>query len=235
MLLHKRLNVGCGFDIRDGYTNVDMNAFHQPDLIADISNIHQVEDGTVEEVLAQDVLEHVPRTKVLPALVEWNRVLHVGGILRLRVPDLTSIARMILAGEHKAVVVDMLYGTQPYAGDFHTAGFTVQSLTSELKEAGFALESAEIIDSWMISAVARKVSQVRSNVFDLAKNDSLSSTEFVKSIYVAILGRDADNEGLQHFVQSMDDGARDRFQVATTIASSEEARRRGARLVEAVA
>jgi hypothetical protein len=43
-----------------------MNAFHQPDLIADISNIHQVEDGTVEEVLAQDVLEHVRARKYCP-------------------------------------------------------------------------------------------------------------------------------------------------------------------------
>jgi predicted SAM-dependent methyltransferase len=232
MLLHKKLNVGCGFDIREGYTNVDINAFHKPDIVADIADIHQVEDSFAEEVLAQDVLEHVPRTKVMPALVEWNRVLQINGILRLRVPDLKSIAKMILSGGNESTVVDMLYGTQSYTGDFHMAGFTTESLADELRQAGFLTESMEISDGWLISASARKVGGARSEVFELAKNKNLSHSDFVKSIYKALLGREADAEGLQHFVDTLNGGARDRHQVAATIAKSDEARRRGARLVE---
>jgi predicted SAM-dependent methyltransferase len=232
MLLHKKINVGCGFDKRDGYTNVDLNGFHEPDLIADITNIYQVESGAAEEVLAQDVLEHVPSTKVMPALVEWNRVLCLEGILRVRVPDLKSIANMLLAGAApQADLVQMLYGTQSYAGDFHMAGFTVEILTAMLEEAGFSLSSVEIVDGWLISATARKVRNARSRVFELAKDGSSSNTEYVRSLFVSLLGREPDEGGLQHFVQSLDEGARDRYQVITTIASSDEARKKEVRLV----
>lgn len=35
----RRLNVGCGFDIRPDYINVDMNDFHSPDVVADIVDL----------------------------------------------------------------------------------------------------------------------------------------------------------------------------------------------------
>ena len=228
---HKKLNVGCGLDKREGYTNVDINGFHDPDLIADITDMHQVEDGAAEEVLAQDVLEHVPSTKVMPALVEWNRTLCLEGILRVRVPDLKSIASMLLAGAPQADLIQMLYGTQSYAGDFHMSGFTVEILTDMLEEAGFALSSVEIVDAWLLSAEARKVRNVRSRVFALAKDTRSSNTEYVKSIFSTLLGREPDPGGLQHFVQSLDDGVRDRYQVIKTIASSDEARKKEVRLV----
>jgi predicted SAM-dependent methyltransferase len=228
---HKKFNVGCGLDKREGYTNVDINGFHDPDLIADITDIHQVEDGFAEEVLAQDVLEHVPTTKLMPALVEWNRVLCMDGTLRVRVPDLKSIASMLLAGAPQADVVSMLYGTQSYAGDFHMAGFTVEILTDRLNEAGFKLSSLDILDGWLISAVARKVRNVRSQAFGFAKDANSSNTEYVRSIFITLLGREPDVGGLQHFVQSLDEGVRDRYQVITTIASSDEARQKAVRLV----
>ena len=30
----RRLNLGCGFDVRPGYLNVDLHAWHKPDLLA---------------------------------------------------------------------------------------------------------------------------------------------------------------------------------------------------------
>lgn len=230
-LQYKKLNVGCGLDKRMGYTNVDLNDFHEPDLVADITDIHQIEDGAADEVLAQDVLEHVPSTKVMPALVEWNRLLCSGGTLLVRVPDLRSIAGMFVAGAPEADLIQMLYGTQSYAGDFHMSGFTVDRLKGMLDEAGFSLASVEIIDRWLISATARKSRGVRSEVFSLAKKASLNNTEFVTSIFRALLGREPDRGGLEHFVQSMETGARDRYQVINTIANSEEGRQKGARLI----
>ncbi len=230
---YRKLNVGCGFDKREGYTNVDLNSFHAPDLVADIINIFQVEDGAAEEVLANDVLEHVPGTRVMPALVEWNRLLCRGGELRLRVPDLVSVAKMIISGEQGNGVIDMLYGTQSYIGDFHMSGFTSKSLTSMLDQSGFALSSLEVTHGWLLSASARKVRSVRSRAFELAKNEKLNDLEYVKAIYVALLDREADDGGLQHFANSLAEGVRDRYQIISTIFHSDEGRAKGARLVEA--
>ena len=233
MLHHEKLNVGCGLDKREGYTNVDISGFHVPDLIADIIDIHQVADGAAKEVLAQDVLEHVPSTKVMPALVEWNRILCSEGILRVRVPDLKSIVSMLLAGAPHADLIRMVYGTQSYAGDFHMSGFTIEILTHMLQEAGFALSSVEIVDAWLISATARKVKNVRSRVFELAKDENLSDSEYVKLVFGTLLGREPDREGLEHFLQSLNEGVRDRYQVISTIFSSDEARTKGGvRLVD---
>lgn len=231
MLVHRKLNVGCGFDKREGYTKIDMNGFHEPDLVADITDIHPVPDGAAEEVLAQDVLEHVPGIRALAALVEWNRVLCHGGVLKLRVPELKAIARMLLASPAPAVdFTAMLYGTQAYAGDFHMSGFTLESLTAQLAECGFCLESSDIVHDWMIGVTARKLRSVRSTAFSLAKDARLDPAAYVKAVYPALLGREADAAGLQHFVHSLVTGVRDRYQVIKAIAASDEGTRT-ARLV----
>jgi predicted SAM-dependent methyltransferase len=56
-----KLNLGCGFDIRAGYVNIDANDEHHPDLVSDVANLSALADGVAIEALAQDVLEHLPR------------------------------------------------------------------------------------------------------------------------------------------------------------------------------
>ena len=73
--LPKKLNVGCGFDIRPGFLNVDAAAFHDPDLVADVTDLRMLPDGYFEEIVAQDVLEHFERSKTSTALTEWSRLL----------------------------------------------------------------------------------------------------------------------------------------------------------------
>jgi hypothetical protein len=34
--LPRKLNLGCGWDKRDGYLNVDLHGSHDPDLVADV-------------------------------------------------------------------------------------------------------------------------------------------------------------------------------------------------------
>src|SRR3954449_9383032 len=55
--LPTRLNVGCGYDIRPGFLNVDNGDWHSPDLVADITDLVMLPSGHFEEIVAQDVLE----------------------------------------------------------------------------------------------------------------------------------------------------------------------------------
>lgn len=64
----KQLNLGCGFDHREGYLNFDMNVWHQPDLLADVRKIGFLPAKYCDEILAQHVLELLPRTETLRAL-----------------------------------------------------------------------------------------------------------------------------------------------------------------------
>lgn len=77
----RKLNLGCGFDLREGYLNVDMNVWHKPDLLADVRKLGFLPAQYYEEILAQDVLEHLPRTETLRVLAHWNRPLKMGGKL----------------------------------------------------------------------------------------------------------------------------------------------------------
>jgi hypothetical protein len=45
---------------REGYVNVDFAPHHRPDVAGDVLNL-PIAEGVFEEILAQDVHEHLPR------------------------------------------------------------------------------------------------------------------------------------------------------------------------------
>lgn len=156
-----RLNLGCGFDRREGYLNVDLHDFHAPDLVADITNLEMLPAGAFEEVLAQDVLEHLPRAKIAATLIEWHRLLKPGGVLSLRVPNLAALSGLFSAHERQSLdtqntLVQCVYGTQAYEGDYHLAGFTPRLLTAVLVTIGFGEISITDRDGWLMEVRAVK-------------------------------------------------------------------------------
>lgn len=155
----RRLNLGCGYDRREGYLNVDLQDFHSPDLIADIRDLPMLSSGHFEEILAFDCLEHLPRTDSARALEEWNRLLTPGGTLRLTVPDAAAILQRLAASddleEHERWLAN-LFGTQAYTGDFHQAGFTDILMIGLLARTGYCGIRIERRDDWLLSVFARK-------------------------------------------------------------------------------
>lgn len=90
-----RLNLGCGKRMLHGYVNIDSKSFNHLGVhIAqmDVRDL-QYSDGSVDEILAEFVLEHIPYHEVQETVWEWWRVLKVGGTLKLLVPDFDMIAR----------------------------------------------------------------------------------------------------------------------------------------------
>lgn len=161
-LFPDRLNLGCGYDRREGYLNVDINDFHSPDLVADVTNLHMLPAGAYREVLAQDVLEHLPRTVTLDVLREWNRLLRIGGMLRMRLPSVLDVAQLMRAPENQSVemqelLIQCLFGTQAYTEDTHLTSFTEPLLRHYLDEAGFAVRKWGLHDQWLFDIEAEKV------------------------------------------------------------------------------
>jgi predicted SAM-dependent methyltransferase len=160
-----RLNLGCGWDHREGYLNVDLHDFHKPDLVADVTNLEMLPSGHYQEVIAQDVLEHLPRTSTQTVLQEWSRVLAEGGRIHLRVPSVIDLAEMMKQPEHQEVAqqelfVQCLFGTQAYTEDTHFTTFTKPLLRHYLAQAHLEVTEWGMRDGWLFEVDAVKVPYV---------------------------------------------------------------------------
>lgn len=210
--LPRKINVGCGYDRREGYLNVDLHAVHEPDLVADVVSMPMLPSGAFDEVLAQDVLEHVERAKTA-----WTRLLAVGGILHVRVPSLAGMFDLLSQPErrdpvHGEEIIHLVYGTQAYTGDYHLAGFTAQTLDAALRDAGLLVCEASVLHGWLFDIRARKTDRLDDD------------REFVHSAYFTILGRPADAGGLAAFAGALAERRMTRDDLATTLRNSAEAR-----------
>lgn len=84
-----RLNLGCGFDRRDGWHNVDKMAEAVPDQVVDLEALPWPwPDSSVDEVLMRHVLEHLGREPevYLGLMRELWRVLKPGATATITVP-----------------------------------------------------------------------------------------------------------------------------------------------------
>ena len=191
-----KLNLGCGFDIRPGLMNVDINDFHKPDLVSDITWLKPVADRSAGFVLAQDVLEHIRRDQCMTALHEWNRVMMDGALLVIRAPDVLALADMLRAPERsspeaQAFVLHQLFGAQGYEGDFHFNGFTDITIRDNLAQSGFEIVSLRHKDEWLFEVLAKKVRHAPPDpMLRIESND-----EFLDAAYRARLGREPDVGG----------------------------------------
>lgn len=159
----RKLNLGCGWDKRDGYLNVDFAEWHGPDLLADVRDLPMLPDGHYVEIVAQDILEHLPRADGPVALKEWARLLEPGGRLVLRVPNLLGLAFVFTwktSIDEQQELVGCLFGTQAYDGDYHQNGYTELLLRHELRNAGFGQIEVSPFCEWLFDVVATKTAPV---------------------------------------------------------------------------
>jgi len=82
-----KLNIGCGEDIKEGYVNIDNRNLKGVDVILDLNEKLPFHNNYAEEVLAQDVMEHLD---TIGLLKEIHRILIQGGQVIIRVPHYSS-------------------------------------------------------------------------------------------------------------------------------------------------
>jgi len=78
-----KLNLGANDRAFPGFRSVDI--VPPADEIADLTKPWPWPDSSVEEILAHDVIEHLPDKRL--TMNEMWRVLKPGGIVRIQVPD----------------------------------------------------------------------------------------------------------------------------------------------------
>jgi ubiquinone/menaquinone biosynthesis C-methylase UbiE len=89
----RKLNLGCGKDIRAGYVNLDSARLSGVDVVHDLNTLPlPFPDGEFDEILAKDVLEHVDSVAVLRDL---HRIMAPGALLHVQVPHFSSAANYV--------------------------------------------------------------------------------------------------------------------------------------------
>jgi len=86
-----RLHLGCGTKKLQGWINIDSVHACQPDVILDISEPLPYKDLSVDEILAEDLLEHFDKYLRYVVFSEWARVLKIGGTITIQVPNFKKI------------------------------------------------------------------------------------------------------------------------------------------------
>ena len=114
----------------------------QVDYTGHCADLSRFADGSVSEIYASHVLEHLRFHTELPAaLREFYRVLQPGATLRVSVPDLNTLCRLFLdpalATAQRFQVMQMMFGGQTHAADTHYVGLDEEFLGEYLRAAGF--------------------------------------------------------------------------------------------------
>jgi rfaE bifunctional protein nucleotidyltransferase chain/domain len=134
-----KLHVGSRNYKPDGYVTVDIDPANAPDIVADITDMAVVADASCDEVVAGHVLEHIEWPNSFGAIAEFARVLKPGGVVKIAVPDMASLLRMLLSGESAFHVMGLVYGLGGRVNTFerHRYGFTPGMLADILETLGF--------------------------------------------------------------------------------------------------
>ena len=145
----KKLNLGCGDKILEGYVNVDIaesRAGKSPDVLCDLHKLEPFEDNSVDEILSVHVIEHFWRWEVADILQEWVRVLKPGGKMILECPNLISACVEFLKnpdacsgpGPEGQTTMWVFYGDPRWKDPLmvHRWGYTPNSLGQVMFNAG---------------------------------------------------------------------------------------------------
>ena len=95
--MNKFLYVGCGNHRLIGFTHVEIDfsktyskgtVVKPPEILCDITKKIPLGDNSVELIYSSETMEHLKYREFLNHLIESHRILMMGGIVRICVPDL---------------------------------------------------------------------------------------------------------------------------------------------------
>ena len=143
-----KLNLGCGNDVRPDYLNLDVIPAKQPlppEVFrqGDVGELDWVcQDGSVEEILALNVLQCFPTPVVEQVLANWLRKLRPGGVIKIAFTDLCTIGNL-LANDTlpREQAITLLFGPQDSLANVFKTGLDAKWVTERLTSGGLVIET----------------------------------------------------------------------------------------------
>jgi SAM-dependent methyltransferase len=131
---------------------VDVDTSVEPDIVADLTDLSAIPNGTADAVWASHCVEHLYDHQVKVALREFRRILRDDGFVCIIVPDLQSIAEFVAADRlHDPIYQspagpvtphDVLFGygaalARGHISMAHHCGFTPKALLRAFQDVPF--------------------------------------------------------------------------------------------------
>lgn len=83
-----KLNIGCGEKLLEGHVNFDKTPVDASCKQGDINDVIDIPDGSADEVLLDNVIEHVDC--IVHSMKDVRRLLKLGGIVKIYTPHYSS-------------------------------------------------------------------------------------------------------------------------------------------------
>jgi predicted SAM-dependent methyltransferase len=134
----RRVNVGCGKDVRDGWWNLDYIYFPGVDEIRDATRPWR--HRNLDFVFSEHFIEHLTLFQAIDFLTHAGNALREGGVMRLSTPNVTAVIRESYTF-NPASESERLHDTIDINSCFHAYGhqflFSAEFLRFLLEELGF--------------------------------------------------------------------------------------------------
>jgi predicted O-linked N-acetylglucosamine transferase (SPINDLY family)/predicted SAM-dependent methyltransferase len=127
----------------DGWEVLNANPAPYVDHVCNANDLSQFPDNTFSAVYASHIVEHLDyQNELKKTLDEWNRVLTPGGQIFISVPDLDTLAWLILEKDElsfqdRFLVMRMMFGGHVDQYDYHVVGLNEEFLTAYLNLSGY--------------------------------------------------------------------------------------------------
>ncbi|PIR41808.1 MAG: hypothetical protein COV30_01280 [Candidatus Yanofskybacteria bacterium CG10_big_fil_rev_8_21_14_0_10_37_15] len=132
------IHVGCGDCVDPRFINLDTRPGLNIHVVEKVENIDKVFNAEFADLIyACHILEHIQYSKVLDTVKKMRRCLKYGGVLRLSVPDFSTMVDMYKESNNIESILRPLLGGQGYEYNFHYSAFDEKYLRNILLEAGF--------------------------------------------------------------------------------------------------
>ena len=180
-LMKTFLHVGCGPQYQSslkGFNNAnwkevrfDIDESVNPDIVGTLTDMKQVETGSVDAIYSSHNIEHVYPHEVSIVLKEFHRVLKDDGIVVLHCPDLQAVCEVVAQDKlyeklydspsGPITPMDILYGhiaSIAQGNDYmaHKCGFTYSLLNDVFLKAGFKINVGGQMPGWNLFIVSFK-------------------------------------------------------------------------------
>lgn len=128
--MSKFLYVGCGNHRLKGFTHVEIDfaktyskgtTVKPPEILCDITKKIPLKDNSVELIYSSETMEHLKYREFLNHLIEAYRILKIGSIVRICVPDLDQI---VLRFTERKVDIENEKKNRPYDPDFPISNYS---------------------------------------------------------------------------------------------------------------
>ena len=136
-----KLNIGCGRrDFGEDWDHIDGSDY--PHIKShNIINL-PYENNSVDLIYASHVFEYFDREEAIIVLENWKKVLKIGGILRLAVPDFEACAKLYVEkGYPLSNFLGPIFGKWSMTKDeviYHKTIYDYNSLKKVLEDNGFS-------------------------------------------------------------------------------------------------